>query len=804
VAKEIEPEAVTPIAKPKSSKTKSVVEGLYAGDVEKSFQVSSYHPDSFKRPYNPDPLVMADYTYGVYEEMFNDDQVNVALNLKKDLVVGSGWHISCEDDDIKKELESILTDEIERPLSDILQDLLQAYDFGFSISEKIFKNLLDGRLALKNIKTRHPSTFLLHTDDHGNVVRYEQRGPNNSIDLDPNSIIHYVNNQRFQNPYGVSDLSAAYQAWLTKRHITRFYAIFLENAAGAKPYAKYDRRAPQASVDEIFQAIKNFQTKTAIVMPKEFEVDFLEANANGGDAYVKGINLFNMFIGRALFIPDLVGFSGSETGGGSLSLGKEQVSLFYKHIFRRREILERLMDQHIVRTLCLYNYGQMEDYPKFKFNPLSDEDANKQAEMWIKGVQGAQWVPTPEEVNHFRTLVKFPESDDVEMKQDQAMAAMGSDKFGPKGKDEKELDEMEEDKAGDKKEFALSYPLSSLPGDYKKKVDFKYADQLLKTSVSKILAESKPIVEDIFEDLYTQLQKKKVIQSQDLSKVENLQLKFLGRMQSVLKKHFRRLHEDAAKQAMNEVKKSEFSAPIANDDFLDFLEQETFKYIGDWSYEITKRTKNELIKAIKDGRPLSSVISVLDDEGKKLSDVSLERYSRTKTTEVFNRGRMEYFESTGVVAAYQYSAIMDDVTSEVCGELNGVIFEKENAPIPPLHFNCRSVLIPITKYEEYKEDKTTNSGDSVGKFLEKNVSDKGFSIYSYEASKISVPKEKKIPQIDDPLTTHVMEIISPTEEHYTYRQNGVSFLKTIVVYTDETKRIIKHTDHKRLDDATIL
>lgn len=786
MAEELEVEAMAPEAQPRSAQS-DALKGLYFGEIEKSFQESAYYPDSQKKPYNPDPLVEKDYTYGLYEEMLNDDQVDVAINLKKDLVIGSGWHISCEEEDIKNELEESLCDDVDRPLSEILQDILQAYEFGFSISEKLFKTMPDGKLALKDIKPRHPSTWLIHTDPHGNVIRYEQRAQRSSIDIDPKSIIHYVNNQRFQNPYGRSDLLSAYQAWLTKRHVTRFYAIFLENAAGPKPVAKYDRKAPQSVVDDIFNAIKKFQTKTAMAIPKDFDIEFLEAK-NSGEAYIKGINLFNMFIGRALFIPDLLGFSGGETGGGSFSLGKEQIGLFYKHIFRRREILERIIDQHVIRPICIYNYGMLEKFPKFKFNPLSEDDAVKQAELWIKGVQGAGWQPTPEEVNHFRNLVKFPESDDVVMKSDIVAEQMGGKpgEGGPEGEApppeaEQEMEDKEEEKP-EKKEFALN--LASLPGDYKNKTDFKLANQTLTTAVAKLKAEAQPIIEDIFEDLYDQLQKKKIVQTQNLDRAETINLKYLGRLQNVFKKHFRMLHQDAMNQAKNEVKKSDFAAPLPNDNFLEFLNQETYKYIGDWSYEITKKTKNALIKAIKDGKPLSSVISVLDNEGKALSDVSLERYARTKTTEVFNRGRMDYFESTGVVAAYQYSAIIDDVTSEVCGELNGKIFEKEDAPIPPLHFNCRSLLIPITRFEEYKADTKTDSGKNIDSFIEKNVEDKGFS--RYEITDVGVDIE----------TTYLDE----RTEVVKYSKEGKAFQETTIVYKDAEKKTIESTKHKRLDN----
>ncbi len=747
MAEEI-PEGITPEAKPQAQRSRSAaaMEDLYYNMNEETFTVSPYHPDSYQRPYNPDPLVKKDYTYGVYEEMLRDDQVNVAMQIKKDLVVGSGWYIDVLDESqgqIKKDLENLISDETDRPFSEILNDICQAYDYGFSVSEKIFKINSDNKLALKNLKPRHPASWLLHTDEQGNVIRYEQRGPNNSIDVDPNTIIHYINNDKHQNPYGRSDLYPAYQAFVTKRHVSRFYAIYLENAAGPKPVAKYDRRAPQSVVSDIFDIIKSFQTKTAMTIPKEFELEFLEAKTNG-EAYIKGLNLFNMYIGRALFIPDLVGFQGSETGGGSFSLGQEQIGLFYKHIYRRRQVLERLIDQHIIRPLVIYNYGLQKDYPKFKFMPLSEGDALKQAEMWIKGVQGSGYKPTLDEVNHFRNLIKFPQSEEIEFKNDsmpQPNQPMDQEIEEPENEEDDSEEEMQ------KKQFRLA--LSTLPGEYKKRVDFKMADNLMKNSQMKILEELEPVVNDAFEDLYTQIEKSNVIKNQNIDKVSEISIrgKYLKEMQKVFKKHYRQLYYDSQIMAKSEIRRADNARKknenIPADEFLSFLDKETYQYVGDWEYTITKRARADIVNAIKDGKPLSDVVGILDDEGKKLSDTSLERFSRTKSTEVFNRGRMEYFNSTGVIAAYQYAAILDDVTSEICGNLHGLTFPVGEAPVPPMHFNCRSVLVPITKYEDWSADRVTNSGKNVDKFLEENVSDKGFSVYTKE------DKPKK-PQITDP------------------------------------------------------
>ncbi len=789
-----------PDQKSKSGKLAGIIDMVYTGTAESTYTESAYHADSLKRPFNPDPLVMRDWSYRIYEEMLEDDQISIAMQIKKDLVVGSGFTIETKDDsqvDIKKDLEIAITEDPDRPLVDILEDILQAYEFGFSISEKIFKNRKDGSLCLRDVKARHPATWLLHTDPHGNMQRYEQRGnvfktvdaassnaggrrnAGGSIDVNPLSVIHYINNPRHQNPYGRSDMFPAYQAWMTKRHITRFYAIFLEKAASPTPVAKYDRRAPQETINQVFDAIKKFQTKTAITIPKEFEIEFLESKSNG-EAYVKGINLFNMFIGRALFIPDLMGFQGSETGGGSFALGKDQIGLAFRHIYRRRAILERIVDMHIIRPLCMYNHGLTENFPKFKFNALSDDDAMKQGELWIKAMQGKLWKPTVEEVNHMRSICKFPQSDDVELygavsvdpvtgeqiqgppeklgkpgegedgeqtgadgkigsadKGEEDVGGGGPDsletngkksaegKKAPQSKEEKPQEEKSGAETEDVKKKSFALKLEEIPGDYHKKVDFVAAERTLKQTVQKIMDDSKEIQKQIFEDLYDQIQKKKILPKKDLSLADGLKLKNKKQLQLVLKRRFRELYKEAQAQAKVEVSSKSHARNVPSDDFLTFLDQETFNYIGDWEYTVLKRTRAELVSAIKDGKSLSDVIGILDDEGQKLSEVSLERYARTKTTEVFNKGRMEHFESTGVVEAYQYSAVLDDRTSSICEELDGHIFEAGDAPIPPLHFNCRSVLIPITRFEDYKVSEETSDGQDMDEFIDENIG-KGF------------------------------------------------------------------------------
>lgn len=385
---------------------------------EKTSHRSAMWADSMVNPYNPDDLVRKDFSYGIYEKMMKDDQIEVCLNIKKDLILGSGWSIKTEDEEdeeIRREIESGFSEKYEGCFDDDLEEILTAYEFGFSVTEKQFKTD-DSKLCLKKLKTRHPSTWLFHQDEFGNVERYEQWGSDGDRfgDINPDAIIHFVNNGKFGNPYGRSDLRSAYTAWFIKNQITKYYAIYLEKYASPTPVGTYKVNALEDQVDDLFDALKKLQNSSALVIPDVISnLEFLEASGDGA-VYINGITLFNMFIGRSLFLPDLLGFQGGPTTGGSQALGREQMVVFFKHIMRRRRSLERVINEEIIKPMIIWNHGFMEHYPKFCLNPILEETAIENGKLWLEAVKGGV-KPTLEEIKHFKKIIDFPESEDQDL-----------------------------------------------------------------------------------------------------------------------------------------------------------------------------------------------------------------------------------------------------------------------------------------------------------------------------------------------------------------------------------------------------
>lgn len=707
---------------------------LIANLTEKTVKESSEDPDSFDNPYNSDDIYRRSGDYRTYEAMLKDDQVDSAIQLKKDLVLGSGFEITASEDvnpEIVEDINQALTDDQRVPLEDQLEEILSSYEFGFSITERVFKHRDDGTLTLGKLLTRHPNTWLMPQDQSGKVIHYIQRGSTGDIKLRESSLIHYINKRKFQNPYGTSDLVSAHTPWRIKVEILKYYAIFLEKYASGTAVGKYPMNMPKTARDDLFTALKRLQASTAMTIPKEVEVEIMESK-NDGEAFKKALDLLNMFIGRSIMIPDLLGYSGSETGGGSFSLGENQMNVFFKHIARRRKSLEQIINHSIIKPIVVFNFGMVDEFPKFKFNPIKEEDSLELAKSWIEAVKGRLYSPSDDEINHFREMVNFPMGDVERVKEPV------DPRFGPpseKQPDEKPKATEDNTDGKEKEEFAFKIP----EGGFHSRVDFQAIKKQLEGGEQALLDATQPILDDMINRLSSSINKKKIIQNKNVDAIGSLKLDKKADMRRAMEKQFKALFLNAKQSGSRELFKQDFAKIDIEQDFLDLLEREISFYIGDVESAMLKDVRIEALAAIRDGLPFSAVEGFIRGDLSRKQKISLERWARTKTTEVFNRGRLEFFNSSDVVSGYQYSAILDGRTTVICAGLHGKKFKKGTEPVPPLHFNCRSILIPITRFEEFEADKNvggvveTNRGDSLkipGKSIQKHIDDnigEGFS-----------------------------------------------------------------------------
>jgi SPP1 gp7 family putative phage head morphogenesis protein len=101
------------------------------------------------------------------------------------------------------------------------------------------------------------------------------------------------------------------------------------------------------------------------------------------------------------------------------------------------------------------------------------------------------------------------------------------------------------------------------------------------------------------------------------------------------------------------------------------------------------------------------VLAALDELWVDTEDAAasyLDTLARTNLYEAMNESRYASFtdpELDGFVVALRYSAVLDQRTTEICSALHDRVFKADsevwNEYRPPNHYNCRSLLIPITQ-----------------------------------------------------------------------------------------------------------
>lgn len=93
------------------------------------------------------------------------------------------------------------------------------------------------------------------------------------------------------------------------------------------------------------------------------------------------------------------------------------------------------------------------------------------------------------------------------------------------------------------------------------------------------------------------------------------------------------------------------------------------------------------------------------------------RLVRTETTCVANMAELYGYQELDI-DEYEFSACLDNRTSDLCRELDGKVFKRNSAQagvnLPPMHPFCRSTTLPVLPIEEDLDNELAELGDEIG------------------------------------------------------------------------------------------
>jgi SPP1 gp7 family putative phage head morphogenesis protein len=689
-------------------------------------------------PYNPDDLARRKGGLKVYDEMLKDDQIKALLAIKKKAVTAPGWDIVPASEDAadieQAEFVKWVLLNMRGTLKRDIEEILTALDYGFSISEEIWEYIqrgpYKGRVGLKAIKTREPHDFDFEQDEHDNITELIQTLGGERRTYPMEKFIHLSYEGRFGNPYGTSDLRAAYRSWWSKNVIVKFWNIFLERFGMPTAVGKYRRGTQQVDIDALEKILEDMQSKMSVTIPEDMKIDLLEAVRQGQAGYDLAIEKHNTMMARSLLVPDKLGYT--ESKSGSYNLGEKHFDFFMVMVDDLgKEVEESVINEQVIRRLIDYNYPDVEEYPRFEFKPRTEENKKELAEQFEKATNiGAIDTNEKEDFNFVRRRLGMPEVDDAEWeerqsrKKERQQEAM--EKTDPEEDDDPELDDP-------KKKEPKKFTLSREPTEYEKKVNFTEIANSLETHETKGKKRLGDVAVKMRDDLKRRIDKlvKKGIKAKDVSSIS---LKYINEFKRGLQDLLIEIYQDGKKDAASEVKKEYTKKYIdLTAAAREFFVAKALTIAGIEEDYILKGVQMILYNHIKNGKTMRETMYEIDQffkqyistgeikDGELLSAHRLEVIIRTNVSEAYNEGRKAMFRDPEVadfVKAYQYSAIMDSRTTDFCRSYDGNVYEA-NDPIwdritPPNHFQCRSTIVAILETEPYELSDKVNLDPAKG------------------------------------------------------------------------------------------
>lgn len=151
-----------------------------------------------------------------------------------------------------------------------------------------------------------------------------------------------------------------------------------------------------------------------------------------------------------------------------------------------------------------------------------------------------------------------------------------------------------------------------------------------------------------------------------------------------------------------------------SDDWNDVLPEEALSWLDRYVPELARVYENAVLeevrevisRSLREGVTNSLTATELGRVNRQLSRFArsrLECISRTEAMRAYSMGSLRSAIDSEAVVGFEFSAVLDSRTSEICHAREGMRFRINDPRLahntPPLHPNCRSVLLPLTAEE---------------------------------------------------------------------------------------------------------
>jgi hypothetical protein len=386
--------------------------------------------------YNPSVLVTRQ-GLAIFDEMMMDEQVKMAMSFKVLATLAPGWEVrSPGDEEDDWEVTQFVRDSFtnfDGGWHQALKKIMRALRYGFSICEKIYAKPKDappwaeGKATLRKLNEIKPHYLDFDMNAFGDVLAVIQRwtpGTSSSIPeklFSLEKFVHYAFDREHENPYGKSDLEAAYRPWWAKDNAYKWLTVMLERYGMPPLFLFYnpDEYLPN-QVESLKRIMRNIQNATNGILPRASEesLEFWTQQIGQGskDIFLGALGRFDVDIAKAILMPSHIGAT-SETkdqgSGGSMARSNVHFKMFMFVILELQKDLAQVVNSQIIKQLCDLNFPNLKSYPEMVLNGVDDEIETKIFELWDKLVTGKVVGRIEDDETYIRSALGMPKNENV-------------------------------------------------------------------------------------------------------------------------------------------------------------------------------------------------------------------------------------------------------------------------------------------------------------------------------------------------------------------------------------------------------
>ena len=142
-------------------------------------------------------------------------------------------------------------------------------------------------------------------------------------------------------------------------------------------------------------------------------------------------------------------------------------------------------------------------------------------------------------------------------------------------------------------------------------------------------------------------------------------------------------------------------------EFLDLYRRRELRLAGVYEADRLDWVQNVVARSQVRGLSPADTREIIGRRFPGFTDARLRNIGRTESALLYEHGRVGRMQASEFVQGYTFVAVIDGRTTDVCASRDGKVYGKADAPVPPLHFQCRSDWEPIFVGEEFDPREVT-------------------------------------------------------------------------------------------------